>query len=638
MAPRARPVRILYMEDDAGLARLFEKSMQRVGYEVDVARDGEEGLAMFEADSHDVVAVDYKMPVRDGLDVIRKMASWGPLPPTVMLTGFGDEAVAVQAMKLGAGDYLVKDADGGYLQLLPAVIERLLEKQSLIEAERKATRALQESERRFRAVAESASDAIISFDPQGKVFFWNRRAQSMFGYAETQAIGRSLYSVIPRRLHRTVREQLGALAHAPGTSGVVELAGLRPDGSEFPAELSFSSWMNGPEIAYTTIVRDVTARKRAAVAMEQAARMEATATLARGIAHQFNNLMASVLGNVELLKIRLAEVPGAADRLDVIYQSAERAGELARQILTFARRGEYEPMVVNLAEIVRSSLDLSGPGLQERIQIDLDLGCDLWKIWADPTQMTQVVMNLASNAVEAIRDRGWIRIRAENVTLGPDHPDAPPDIKPGPYVRLRVEDSGQGMSQELMARVFEPFFTTKFMGRGLGMALVYSIVKNRGGTITVESEEGRGTCFTAYFPAIEYEIQSVGKAPVPAGSETILVVDDEMIFLSVAREMLERLGYRVLLACDGQEAVDILRTSDETIHLVLLDVHMPKMSGAEALPLLVEARPKTKVVVCSGAEDDASSRALLEAGARGFLRKPFGLDRLGTEVRRILDA
>jgi PAS domain S-box-containing protein len=238
------------MEDDPGLGRLFQRSLERAGYAVDLARDGEEGLALCETGRYDVLAVDYKMPVHDGLEVIRILALRGTLPPTIMLTGQGDEAIAVEAMKLGAGEYIVKDLERGYLQLLPSVIERMLHQQRLVDAERRALEALRESEERFRAVAESASDALICCDSHETIFFWSKSAETIFGYTAGEATGEPFAFLVPPRWREAFGRQLQeAASRGPDAlARPVELAGIRKDGSEFPAEASFSIWHAGSEI------------------------------------------------------------------------------------------------------------------------------------------------------------------------------------------------------------------------------------------------------------------------------------------------------------------------------------------------------------------------------------------------------
>jgi CheY-like chemotaxis protein len=252
--------------------------------------------------------------------------------------------------------------------------------------------------------------------------------------------------------------------------------------------------------------------------------------------------------------------------------------------------------------------------------------------------MSQVVMNLSINAVEAIEDKGTITIATRNLLVEDSSPQQLPALNPGAYVRLSVSDTGKGMTQETVAHIFEPFYTTKFQGRGLGLAAAYGIVKNHGGHLVVSSELGQGSTFTVYLPVSEKQPR-LPKTQTPrsaVGEETILVIDDEPVVLEVTREILERLGYRILCAHDGQEAVEIAQSYEEDIHVAVLDMGMPVMGGAQAYPLLMKARPNLKVLISSGYELDPAAQALLDAGASAFIQKPFRAHVLATTVRKAL--
>ena len=636
------PVRILYMEDDAGLARLFQKRLQRNGYMVDLAADGREGLERYQAGSYDILAVDYKMPVCDGLEVISLLASRGKVPPTIMLTANGDEAVAVEALKLGASDYIVKDAAGGYIRLLPSVIERLLEKRRLEDGKRQALEALRQSEERLRAITQSASDAIISFDQDGRILLWNRRAQAIFGYSPGEAQQMEIARIIPERFQRTVEEQLQRLQQgtADDAGNPVEIAALRKDGREVPVEVSFSVWKSEQEICFTAIMRDIADRKRTQEALQEAARLDATATLAGGIANQFNNLLFGVLGNTELLQMRLEDRPDAIGRLEIVSQQAQRASDLVQQMLAFARRGQYQPVVMNLNDSIRKILQAQEASLGPGVVVEQQLDGNLWRISADPTQISQAVSNLLTNAVEALEEGGGrITLSTRNVVIDERTERRSHRLGPGPYVCFTAEDTGCGMSPEVLAKIYTPFFTTKFQGRGLGMAAVWGIVQHHGGHIDISSHPGEGTRIQVFVPAIDSEVRIAAKkvrSPAPRGTETVLVVDEEEVFVSVTQEYLEMLGYRVLLASTGAQALELARSHRGPIHLVLLDTNLTSMNPATAHAELIDACPDVKVILCSS-DPDQTATALLEAGASAFLRKPFGLDILGLEIRRALD-
>lgn len=634
-------VRVLYMEDDAGLARLFQKHLRRAGYEVDIAADGASGLSRLEENHYDVLALDYKMPELDGLEVISQLAARGEVPPTIMLTANGDEALAVEALKLGADDYIVKDTAGGYIRLMPSVIERLLDKHRLEEARRRTQEALRQSEARLREITESASDAIVSFDRDGSILLWNRSAQEILGYSADEAARLNVASLIAPRFRTAFEERLASLTAGASEARPVEMAALRKDGRESAVEISFSSSTIDRQLVITCIMRDIADRQRNQEALQEAARLEATATLASGVAHQFNNLLFGVLGNTELLQLRLEDRPDAIGRLQLISQQAQRASEVVQQLLAFARRGQYQPVVMSLNDSLREAVQSLESAVGPEVRVRRDVTPNLWRISADPTQMAQLVTNLLSNALEAIDSSGLVVLSTHNLNAERPIGDGEHGLAPGRYVCLEIADDGCGMSAQTQAKIFTPFFTTKFQGRGLGMAAVWGIVKHHSGHIEVRSKEGRGTQIRVYLPALDMELRGApspaSAVSAPRGSETVLLVDEEEVFISVTREFLELLGYRVLTADGGQQAVELAREHAGPIHLAVLDLNMARMESREAFHQLIDARPEIKVVLCSSGERDQLADALLAAGASALLRKPFGLDLLGHEIRHALD-
>lgn len=385
-------------------------------------------------------------------------------------------------------------------------------------------------------------------------------------------------------------------------------------------------------------IMDITERKRGERAMLEASRLEVTATLAGGVAHDLNNLMVGVMGNAEVLRDDLTGRPEAEAMLAHIRESAQRAGDLAQQLLAFARGGKFSPVPLSLNEIVEETLRFQDAFVPPEVQIERYIEPELWTVGADRAQMGQVVTNLCMNAVEAIEGNGRIVVSTRNVEIDESFAQPRPGLSPGQYAYLSVEDTGCGMDEETRARVFEPFFSTKFQGRGLGLAAVHGIVENHGGHISVFSEVGRGTTFEIHLAATEAEPKPRrgSEPPLLTGAETVLLIDDEPVVVTVTQKMLERLGYRVLTATDGEEAVQLARSFDDDIHLAILDMGMPVMSGAEAYPLLMKAKPSMKVVVCSGYEQDKAAQALLDAGASAFVQKPFGFGDLASAVGEAL--
>jgi len=402
---------------------------------------------------------------------------------------------------------------------------------------------------------------------------------------------------------------------------------------------------------------DVTEQKLAEKALRKAARMEATATMAGGVAHGFNNLMTSVLGYAELLKEDLADNPNLVWMLNEITQAAQRAAGITMQILEFAQGAKGCPAIINMNEIIEETVSQEERSLPPAVSVYLDLDPHLPAIAADPARMRQVLVNLLANAREALKDGGRILVRSNHFDISEDNTpvlqqllaagmtgshDTAVYLAKGRYVCVSVEDTGCGMDHEAQAKAFEPFFSTKFMGRGLGLAVTHGIVYKHNGHISLYSEKGIGTVCNVFFRAAEAPKETVARpepgGALPRGVETILVIDDDPAVRDVARKALERLGYTVLTASDGLEAAEILRDPDGPVHLALLDIGMPALAGDKALPLLKEIRPDLKIIICSGYDLNEGMNDLLEAGVQGFLAKPFGTQALATQVRKVLDS
>lgn len=370
-----------------------------------------------------------------------------------------------------------------------------------------------------------------------------------------------------------------------------------------------------------------------------AQKMESIGTLAGGIAHDFNNLMVGVLGSVTLLQERLGTDHPANSLLGTIEESARRAAVLARHLLTYARGGKFHPELLNLNEIIQNTIVLQERLLPPHVQIESSLTPELAGIEADPAQIQQVLINLCTNAAEAVNEEGRICVTTNNVHVDDAFAHNRTGLKPGAHVCITVKDNGSGMDDVVRARIFEPFFTTKFDGRGLGLAIVYGIVKNHKGYVDVDSEVGRGTAFRVYLPATLTSPPPPLRIEIPdlRESGTVLVIDDETMVLDVTKILLEKLGYHILTARNGREAVQLAETYEGDIDVALLDLGMPVMNGHQAFPLLRQRRPEMKILICSGYAANGPASELLDDGAVGFVPKPFDLDILSNAVRNALN-
>ena len=380
-------------------------------------------------------------------------------------------------------------------------------------------------------------------------------------------------------------------------------------------------------------------RRQMEAQLQQAQKMEAISTLAGGIAHQFNNALCVVAGNIDLLEMTFPRDENVAVYAKDIKSSVGRMTQLTTQLLAYARGGKYRVETVSLSNFIRDTLPLVRYAIDPAIHIIRDLPRDIFNIKADPTQLQMVLSAVLVNASEAMLGRGNIRIICRNTTITDKTVEDFPGLKPGEYVSLTITDDGEGMDEEVMKRIFEPFFSTKFQGRGLGMAATYGIVKNHDGWIVVDSEPNQGTSVKIYLPAARAQVQALEKPMLERikGTGNILVVEDEVEVMSVCRRMLKSLGYRVLEATTGEEAIDVVKTYSGDIGLVMLDILLPDMSGNEIYPFLMEARPDLKVIVYSGYSIDGPAEDLLDAGAQDFLQKPFTVAELSKILKKVME-
>jgi len=368
--------------------------------------------------------------------------------------------------------------------------------------------------------------------------------------------------------------------------------------------------------------------------------MEAIGTLAGGIAHDFNNLLMGIQGYASLILQGLEEGNPLRERALGIERQVKSGADLARQLLEYARGGKFQVRLTDINDVIEKTSSVFGRTRRE-ISIHTNLKKDLWSANVDRNQIEQVLLNLYVNASQAMPGGGSLYLHSDNMEFDKEEAQAL-GLPAGRYVRIGVTDTGMGMDDRTKARVFEPFFTTKEMGRGtgLGLATVYGIVTGHGGTIQVYSEKGHGTSFHIYFPASEgraaKEKERVMTEETKKGRETVLIVDDEEVVATVASEMLEHLGYRVIVTRSGNEALEVFAGRKGEIDLILLDMIMPKMSGGETFDRLKEMDPAVRVILSSGYSIDGEARQILGRGCRGFINKPYTLQMLSEKIREAL--
>jgi len=391
------------------------------------------------------------------------------------------------------------------------------------------------------------------------------------------------------------------------------------------------------------ILRDISEKKRVEAQLHYIERMEAIGTLAGGIAHDFNNLMMGMLGNISLTLYDIGPDDPNYERLKTVERLIQSGSELTSKLLGYARKGKYELRPINVNKIIKESSTAFGRARKE-IVIFTDLAEDLFSVKADGSQIEQVLINLFINAADAMPDGGDLFLQTANITHK-EMKGKPYTPKPGKYVMIIVKDNGTGMDQKTITRIFQPFFTTKEMGQGsgLGLASAYGIVKGHGGYIDVESEKGHGSIFSIYIPASEALIQKdppIVSECIEEGNETILLVDDEEMIIEVGVQLLEKLGYTVLEAGGGKEAIQIYQENKDNIDMIILDMIMPDMAdmgGSEAYDKIKIIDPEVKVLLSSGYSVDGQATEILKRGCNSFIQKPFNLKSLSRKIREVLN-
>ncbi len=490
-----------------------------------------------------------------------------------------------------------------------------------------AEEAIRRSEERLRAFIEESKDAILTSTPDGRLLDINPAGVELFGYSDREEALQT--SIREFYVDHADRDKFLAQMKQHGFVKNFELPLKRKDGKEIQIVESATAVRDehGAITAFRRIMRDVTDLKRIERQLFQAQKMESIGTLAGGLAHDFNNILGGIMGYATLMKLKTAADHPFFSYIETIEKGAVRAAELTSQLLAFSRGGKFQirPVAVNV--VIADTLKLLARTIDKSIQIRTTQQEPLPAVEGDAGQLQQLLMNLCVNARDAMPTGGILSVVSQSEKISEEYLAKYSYARPGEYIIISVADTGVGMDQETRERIFEPFFTTKEPGKGtgLGLAMVYGIVKNHGGWVHVYSEPGSGTIFKVYLPACAKAAVEVraDQSQVCFGSETILVVDDEEIIRSTLKATLESFSYRVLLAHNGVQALKLYAEYKDEIDLVLLDIVMPIMGGAETLDKLKEINPKVKVLLSSGYSESGQAQAIIDRGVRGFIQKPY---------------
>ncbi|MBU0990925.1 MAG: response regulator [Proteobacteria bacterium] len=515
-----------------------------------------------------------------------------------------------------------------------------------------ALETLRENEEKYRLIAENVSDVIWTMDLDMQFTYISPSSERLLGYVAEDLLGKGAKDVLAYSSFEVAVKALAddLIQNSQGEKGlhssrVLDLKMVCKDGKNIwtEARISFIRDEDNTPLGIMGISRDISVRLNLESQLRHAQKMEAVGTLAGGIAHDFNNLLQAIQGYSELLIHHKKETDPDYRKLKEIVHTARRAGELTQQLLTFSRKVESKMRPVRLNRELEQVVKLLRRTIPKMISINLKVEKNLRIINADPMQIEQILINLAVNAKDAMPDGGRLDIQTKNIVLDGHFCESYPGLEPGEYVLLTVADSGCGMTNETRERIFDPFFTTKISGEGtgLGLSMVYGIVKSHNSLILCASKKDKGSTFDIYFPAIDHHNEwneiTNEEFPPKGGDETILLVDDEIVIRNLCELVLSKLGYNVLKASDGETAIKIFQERKIDIDLVILDIIMPGMGGEKCLKELLKCKPDLKVLIASGFTGKVSTGSLLETGIKGFIHKPFEMNYLVSTVRDVLD-
>ena len=635
---RSKPV--LIVDDDTALRDSLADILRDEGYNPITTGTCAEALQIARQTEPGAALLDLKLPDGAGTTLLADLKKLDPDCICTIVTAYADLDSAVAALEKGAFQYLQKPVRP--LELLNH-LEKIYDILDLRAAKHQAEEKLRESENRFRAIFETAQDAIYMKDRDRKYVLINPNAENFLGFSAPELIGHTAEEFFDEDNAAMIRasdarvlsgetveeERTRLINGVPLTFHVVRVP--MQDGS-------------GQVKGICAIARDITEKLKMEAQLAQAQKMEAIGTIAGGIAHDFNNILGAIVGYTELAQLDLSEGSATRAHLDAMLLAAKRATDLVKQILAFSHQDGQKAKPIDLIPIVKGCLELMRASLPTTINIHQQIASDLGVVSANSTQIQQVLMNLITNAAHAMSEKGGdLTVSLNNIDLDREQPVASGHLKPGPYVMFTVMDTGHGMDETTKKRIFDPYFTTKEkgVGTGLGLAVVQGIVTKAGGSITVESEPGEGATFRVFLPKIETEVAEnkwrESQKPLPQGRECILYVDDEWSLVNIGQQVLKKMGYEVIARTNPLEALETFRAQPDKIDLVVTDQTMPNMTGDILARQIMQLKPGIPIIICSGFSEKINKEKAKSMGIRKFVMKPIVMMELAQTIRRILD-
>ena len=504
-----------------------------------------------------------------------------------------------------------------------------------------ALRRLEVERNMLSHALRQVNEGLGLFDLEGTIIFVNESFLDTFGYARQEVIGRNIETFFSPFIGYEFQLNILPASLKGGWNG--ELRAVRKDGKEINVFMSTSTVKDddGQPVVVVAVLSDITLRKQLEAQLRQSQKMEAIGQLAGGVAHDFNNLLTVIEGYIDLLKNKLGQNNGVENYIKQMKNATDRALSHTRQLLTFSRRQVVQPKIIDVNKTIKELSKMLNRLIGEHIELITNLDQKIWPIKVDPSQFEQVILSLIVNARDAMPKGGELSIETELIKLDKNYNRFHPDVKPGDYVLIKVSDTGIGMSEEVQQRIFEPFFTTKEKGKGtgLGLATVYGIVKQNNGHIAVQSEVGKGTTFSVYFPALKaksYSEEETGdSAQLKGQGQQILVVEDEYLVRELICDTLRNLGYNVLEASNGEQALKVFLQNANKIDLVLTDLVMPVMNGRKLAEMLKKEKPDIRLLFMTGYDDNAISKQGMVTEDIDYITKPFSPAKLAKKLEEV---
>jgi len=625
-------MKILLVEDHPGSRRNLQQLIARRGHEVVAVGSAEEAEAALAADRFPFLILDWMLPGKSGVDLCRELRTQpdGDEMFILLVTARADTADLEQALEAGANDYLTKPLDVGLLDVRISVAERQIRE---LTERNQARAALQESARTMTNILEKTTDGFFAVGSDWKLTYVNAAAEKLVGHQRNELLGGLLWEKFP--------ELVGSVSLANYEKVMGEKVAIEFESSDSGGKTWYEVHAYPSNGGVSVFFRDISERKRTESERLTTSKLESLGTLAGGIAHDLNNILTVISGNIGLAQIEAPTDSGSLlGFLSKAGQAAQHAAHLSSQLLTFSKGGAPLKKVVSIGELLERSAEFALYG--SSLRADFDIAVDLWKAEVDAAQIEQVVNALLLNAREAMVHGGTVRVRARNVVM---EESASAPLPSGRYIKVSITDRGTGISDELRTKIFDPYFTTKSTATGLGLAISYSIVKKHGGLLFLENSSAEGSVFAFYLRATEHALRApearVAGRPFHYNHQRILVMDDEAAIRELTSQLLGTLGYEVTAVPDGLEAVRLYERAlrrGEHFQAVILDATVRGgMGGVATIERLRSMDPTVNAIICSGYSDEAALSQFLAYGFRGALPKPFTRSELSDALQRAFE-